>query len=79
LVHLDRNRYSVPTEYAHQIVSLRSYPTYISLVADGAEIARHPTQFRPLSNRTAGQPASRAATRKSSPKRQKEEEIDAPE
>jgi DNA replication protein DnaC len=30
-------------------------------------------------NSTAGQPASRAATRKSSPKKPKEEEIDAPE
>jgi DNA replication protein DnaC len=30
-------------------------------------------------NSTAGQPASRAATRKSSPKRPKEEEIDAPD
>ncbi len=45
LVHLDRNRYGVPTEYAHQIVSLRCYPTYISLVADGIEIARHPRGF----------------------------------
>lgn len=45
LVHLDRNRYSVPTEYAHHIVSLRCYPTYISLVADGIEIARHPRSF----------------------------------
>ena len=45
LVHLDRNRYSVPTEFAHHIVSLRSYPTYISLVADGIEIARHPRSF----------------------------------
>ncbi|MDR6413187.1 UNVERIFIED_ORG: hypothetical protein ABIC62_006611 [Burkholderia sp. 1595] len=44
-MHLDRNRYSVPTEYAHHIVSLRCYPTYISLVADGIEIARHPRSF----------------------------------
>jgi transposase len=45
LVHLDRNRYSVPTEYAHQVVSLRTYPTYISVVADGMEIARHARSF----------------------------------
>jgi len=45
LVHVDRNRYSVPTEYAHHIASLRSYPTYMSLVADGVEIAGHPRSF----------------------------------
>ena len=26
LVHLQRNRYSVPTEHAHEVVSLRLYP-----------------------------------------------------
>jgi len=45
LVHLDRNRYSVPTRYAHQLVSLRAYPTYVSIVADGDEVARHPRCF----------------------------------
>ena len=45
LVHFQRNRYSVPTEYAHHIVSLRSYPTYLSVVADGVEIARHSRSF----------------------------------
>jgi hypothetical protein len=45
LVHVDRNRYSVPTEYAHRIATLRSYPTYMSFVADSVEIARHPRSF----------------------------------
>ena len=26
LIHFQRNRYSVPTEYAHRVVSLRIYP-----------------------------------------------------
>ena len=26
LIHLERNRYSVPTEHAHSAVSLRIYP-----------------------------------------------------
>jgi transposase len=45
LVHFQRNRYSVPTEYAHRIVSLRAYPHAVVLVADGAEIARHARRF----------------------------------
>lgn len=45
LIHFQRNRYSVPTDYAHHIVSLRTYPAYLSVVADGAEIARHSRSF----------------------------------
>lgn len=45
LVHFQRNRYSVPAEFAHRIVSLRAYPDSIALVADGAEIARHVRRF----------------------------------
>ena len=41
LIYFQRNRYSVPTEFAHQIVSLRAYPSELVIVADGAEIARH--------------------------------------
>lgn len=41
LVHCQRNRYSVPSEYAHHVISLRVYPWHIVLVADGQEIARH--------------------------------------
>lgn len=45
LIHYQRNRYSVPTTYAHRIVSLHAYPEYIAFIADDAEIARHPRSF----------------------------------
>ena len=40
LIHVQRNRYSVPTEYAHRVVSLRVYPFELVVVAEGEEIAR---------------------------------------
>lgn len=45
LIHLERNRYSVPTEYAHQIVSLRVYPATVCIIADGKTVASHPRSF----------------------------------
>jgi transposase len=45
LIHLERNRYSVPTEYAHSAVSLRLYPSHITAVADGVPVASHPRSF----------------------------------
>ena len=45
LVYLQRNRYSVPAEHAHRIVSLRAYPEEIVVVADGQVIARHGRRF----------------------------------
>ena len=45
LVHFQRSRYSVPCEYAHKVISLKIYPTELVMVADGAEIARHPRAF----------------------------------
>ena len=45
LVHLERNRYSVPTEHAHSAVSLRLYPDTITAVADGVQVASHPRSF----------------------------------
>jgi len=45
LVHLQRNRYSVPTQFAHRVVSLRIYPTELIVIADGREIARHRRSF----------------------------------
>lgn len=33
LIHFQRNCYSVLTEFTNQLVSLRSYPTYLSVVA----------------------------------------------
>ena len=40
LIHFHRNRYSVPTEYAHRVISLRIYPAELVMVADGQAIAR---------------------------------------
>jgi transposase len=45
LVHLHRNRYSVPTEFAHRVVSLRVYPTELIITAESREIARHVRSF----------------------------------
>ncbi len=45
LVHLQRNRYSVPSEHAHAVVSLRLYPTRVDVVADNARVASHPRCF----------------------------------
>jgi hypothetical protein len=35
LIHFQRNRYSVPTDCAHRVMSLRIYPAELRLVADG--------------------------------------------
>lgn len=45
LIHVQRNRYSVPTEYAHRVVSLRLYPFELVVIAEGEEIARHARSF----------------------------------
>ncbi len=45
LIHFQRNRYSVPTPYAHRVVSLHIYPASLVLVVDGEEIARHVRNF----------------------------------
>jgi len=45
LIHFERNRYSVPTPYAHRVVSLHIYPAILIIVADDQEIARHTRQF----------------------------------
>jgi hypothetical protein len=45
LVHLERNRYSVPTRYAHRVLSLRVYPTRIEIVADSEKVAHHERCF----------------------------------
>lgn len=45
LIHVDRNRYSVPTEHANTAVSARLYHDHIEVVADGAKVARHPRSF----------------------------------
>jgi transposase len=45
LIHYQRNRYSVPTDHANRVVSLRVYPAELVIVADGQEIARHVRSF----------------------------------
>ncbi len=45
LIHLERNRYSVPTEHANSAVSVRLYHDHIAVVADGIRVARHSRSF----------------------------------
>lgn len=45
LIHFQKNRYSVPTAYAHRVVSLHIYPTELVVVADNEAIARHERVF----------------------------------
>lgn len=44
-MYFHRNRYSVPVEYAHRLVSLRAYPDVVVMVAESGEIARHAQRF----------------------------------
>jgi len=45
LIHLERNRYSVPTEHANSAVSVRMYHDHIAVVADGVRVASHSRSF----------------------------------
>jgi len=45
LVILDRNRYSVPAEFAGRVVSARTTATQVRIVADGVVIAEHGRRF----------------------------------
>ena len=45
LIHLERNRYSVPTEHANATVSVRLYHDRIAVVADGSQAATHKRSF----------------------------------
>lgn len=45
LIHLERNRYSVPTEHANSMVSARVYHDQIAVVADGTRVASHARSF----------------------------------
>lgn len=42
LIHLDRNRYSVPASFANRPVSVRVYPDRIAIAAEGLIICEHP-------------------------------------
>ena len=45
LIHLERNRYSVPTEHANSAVSARLYWNRVEVVADGVRVASHSRSF----------------------------------
>ncbi len=45
LVSYQRNRYSVPSEHAHHLLSLHVYPSELVMIADGQEVARHVRSF----------------------------------
>lgn len=45
LIHFQRNRYSVPSSLTNHVVSVHSYPTYLSIVHEGQEVARHERSF----------------------------------
>jgi AcrR family transcriptional regulator len=45
LVHLDRNRYSVPASFANRPVSLRVYPERVVVVAEGQVVCEHRRVF----------------------------------
>jgi hypothetical protein len=41
LIHLERNRYSVPASFANRPVSVRVYPTRIVVAAEGQILCEH--------------------------------------
>jgi hypothetical protein len=45
LIHLERNRYSVPASFANRPISLRVYPDRIVIVAEGLVIGEHRRVF----------------------------------
>lgn len=45
LIHLERNRYGVPTEYANSAASARLHHNRIEVVADGVRVANHARSF----------------------------------
>ena len=42
LIHLERNRYSVPASFANRPVSLRVYPDKLVVAAEGHVVCQHP-------------------------------------
>ena len=47
LIHLERNRYSVPASFANRPVSLRVYPNRLVVAAEGQVICEHPRIVEP--------------------------------
>ena len=48
LIHLERNRYSVPASFANRPVSVRVYPERIVVAAEGQIVCEHRARLRPL-------------------------------
>jgi hypothetical protein len=45
LIRIDRNRYSVPAQWANSVVSVRLTADHVRIVGDGAMIAEHHRRF----------------------------------
>jgi len=45
LIRIDRNRYSVPAQWANTVVSVRLTAERVAMVSEGQVIAEHPRQF----------------------------------
>ena len=52
LVTFERNRYSVPAQWANRRIQLRVYAQYLVMVAQGKQIAKHERVFLVQDNRT---------------------------
>ena len=44
-ISFETNRYSVPSQYSHQSVSMMIYPRYIEIVTHNRGVATHPRSF----------------------------------
>ncbi|MGY2992128.1 hypothetical protein ACVWWD_000935 [Mesorhizobium sp. URHB0026] len=58
LVHLERNRYSVPASFANRPVSLRVYPDRVVVAAEGLIVCEH----RRVIDRSHDRPGQRSMT-----------------
>ena len=54
LIHLERNRYSVPASFANRPVSVRVYPERVVIAAEGQIVAEHMRVFARSHDRNAG-------------------------
>ena len=54
LIHLERNRYSVPASFANRPVSVRVYPERVVIAAEGQIVAEHARVFARSHDRNIG-------------------------
>jgi hypothetical protein len=54
LIHLERNRYSVPASFANRPVSVRVYPERVVVAAEGQIVCEHARLFARSHNRNSG-------------------------